>query len=594
MYFEIGATTQSNATHDNPGSEWIKYVELEIGGQRIDKHSGKWMETWAELTEPNPSGIVGAAIINTGHGEGTNFQNMSGMGGVYAANGQALTLFIPLYFWFCRNPGLALPLIALQYHEVKVVLDHVIATTFASSITNKLWCDYIYLDTDERRRFAQVSHEYLIEQVQKQSLTATTSSKLNFNHPVKELVWTSAATNAYGTAKVQLNGHDRFAYQEEEYFQLRQPYEYHTSVPQTNLPEKVARLVVPQLKVIDSMQVLACKSGIAWTSDAGSTEQAVDANINGFSLSDSNGSTPTSEGVDGAYYSCIITKENFGGAAGYGTGQYFWIPGRPVIVSHVDVSASTTPNLTYTTIKSANSANGIVQFTDNVFDAAVLSQVVDSLTVIGLPFHSALNIQDSLLNITAIAGKVGKAWDSSLPTTEGANDSTANAFSSTSSDGSADASASTDGKQVIIDADTSGITAGDLHLVVICSVTLNGVVGDGIMATYATVDSFSGGLLKYDRQITTLATTVAAKDHLAIFKVNRNYSRLSSFTKKINVYSFALKPEEHQPSGTCNFSRIDNAKLMTTTALAAADNIYAVNYNVLRIMSGMGGLAYSN
>ena len=171
---------------------------------------------------------------------------------------------------------------------------------------------------------------------------------------------------------------------------------------------------------------------------------------------------------------------------------------------------------------------------------------------------------------------------------------TSNAFSSTSSDGLADASASTDGKQVVIDADTSGITAGDLHLVVICSVTLNGVVGDGIMATYATVDSFSGGLLKYDRQITTLATTVAAKDHLAIFKVNRNYSRLSSFTKKINVYSFALKPEEHQPSGTCNFSRIDNAKLMTTTALAAADNIYAVNYNVLRIMSGMGGLAYSN
>jgi len=65
-------------------------------------------------------------------------------------------------------------------------------------------------------------------------------------------------------------------------------------------------------------------------------------------------------------------------------------------------------------------------------------------------------------------------------------------------------------------------------------------------------------------------------------------------TKKINVYSFGLKPEEHQPSGTCNFSRIDNAKLDTGVALAGADNIYAVNYNVLRIMSGMGGLAYSN
>ena len=70
----------------------------------------------------------------------------------------------------------------------------------------------------------------------------------------------------------------------------------------------------------------------------------------------------------------------------------------------------------------------------------------------------------------------------------------------------------------------------------------------------------------------------------------------TGFTKlndTIAVYSFALKPEEHQPSGTCNFSRIDSAQLMTTGS-AAAHEVYAVNYNVLRIMSGMGGLAYSN
>ena len=62
------------------------------------------------------------------------------------------------------------------------------------------------------------------------------------------------------------------------------------------------------------------------------------------------------------------------------------------------------------------------------------------------------------------------------------------------------------------------------------------------------------------------------------------------------VYSFALKPEEHQPSGTCNFSRIDNAKLIIDIADADASviKVFAVNYNVLRIMSGMGGLAYSN
>jgi hypothetical protein len=69
----------------------------------------------------------------------------------------------------------------------------------------------------------------------------------------------------------------------------------------------------------------------------------------------------------------------------------------------------------------------------------------------------------------------------------------------------------------------------------------------------------------------------------------------------INVYSFALKPEEHQPSGTCNFSRIDKATLQLTVSVntvrggrTAQVRVYAVNYNVLRVMSGMGGLAYSN
>ena len=73
-------------------------------------------------------------------------------------------------------------------------------------------------------------------------------------------------------------------------------------------------------------------------------------------------------------------------------------------------------------------------------------------------------------------------------------------------------------------------------------------------------------------------------------------ARTSKMEKAINVYSFALKPEEHQPSGTCNFSRIDNAQLNFGGVLDESDsqNLYAVNYNVLRIMSGMGGLAYSN
>ena len=94
----------------------------------------------------------------------TLFQRMAGHGG--DSNGGTIDLkyHVPLRFWVCRNPGRALPLIALQYHEVKVILDHDYSVFSSSGGTNKLWCDYIYLDTDERRRFAQVSHEYLIEQ----------------------------------------------------------------------------------------------------------------------------------------------------------------------------------------------------------------------------------------------------------------------------------------------------------------------------------------------------------------------------------------------------------------------------------------------
>ena len=185
MYLETsysGLTGAPAAGPANPGSGLINNVELEIGGQEIDNHTGLWMETWAELTEENPSGITATIqdsdLPTGGSGGGTKFQNMSLMGGVAGSATTSLSnvgtngkFYIPLQFWFCRNPGLALPLIALQYHEVKVILNinsrtAVFGTVTAGSISMELFCDYIYLDTDERRRFAQVSHEYLIEQVQ--------------------------------------------------------------------------------------------------------------------------------------------------------------------------------------------------------------------------------------------------------------------------------------------------------------------------------------------------------------------------------------------------------------------------------------------
>ena len=267
MYFQIDmGADNASFVYDNPGACWITDVSVEIGGQTIDKHYGKWLETWAELTEPNVQGIVAgnqnasnviytALTTNTG-GEGfqnTLFQRMSLMGGVNklagksdltATTGNAINsgryAYVPLQFWFCRNPGLALPLIALQYHEVKIILVHNLSTVFASTtssgVTQNLWADYIYLDTDERRRFAQVSHEYLIEQVQHQNGTGK-SIDLNFNHPVKELIWTGLYQNganqtmditSVNTFLLKLNGHDRFSARPTSYFTQTQVWQNHT------------------------------------------------------------------------------------------------------------------------------------------------------------------------------------------------------------------------------------------------------------------------------------------------------------------------------------------------------------------------------
>ena len=238
MYIQVETT--GTIAKINGGSDWIKTATLEIGGQQIDKITGQWMEVWSELTEPNPTG----ASLN-GSSNGTLFQNMSGFGGVL--NGQSVSasnVYVPLPFWFCRNPGLALPLIALQYHEVKLVLEHGSQTSIDSACTQNLWVDYIYLDTDERRRFAQVSHEYLIEQLQYQQMTDA-NQRLNFNHPVKELVWCNASTAAGSishaqllqnasavlsdtTWQLKLNGHDRFAARPTTYFTRQQVYDYHS------------------------------------------------------------------------------------------------------------------------------------------------------------------------------------------------------------------------------------------------------------------------------------------------------------------------------------------------------------------------------
>jgi hypothetical protein len=215
------------------GHKLIDQVEVEIGGQMIDRQYGEWMYIWNELTLPE--------------GKKEGFKKMINYDGTAGSH----TVYVPLEFWFCRNIGLALPLIALQYHEVKINLTLGSTTTLGASATVsnvELWADYIFLDTDERRRFAQLSHEYLIEQVQftggesiaegTATTGVTTKSKLSFNHPVKELVWVNKEATLTDFSnlpttdfQLQLNGNDRFAKRDAKYFTHVQPYQHHENIP---------------------------------------------------------------------------------------------------------------------------------------------------------------------------------------------------------------------------------------------------------------------------------------------------------------------------------------------------------------------------
>ena len=211
MYLEVVLPAMSSLATGSTSNVWtygvgnalVSQAEIEIGGQLIDRQYGDWMNIWTELTIPagkrdGYDNMVGNFLTTAG-GLANPTEQVGGIA-LTTVTTTINRLYVPLQFWFNRNPGLALPLIALQYHEVKLNLtirplaDLVDVSTSGTTTTNSLGCklyvDYVYLDTDERRRFAQVSHEYLIEQVQftgTETIAAGTSNKnvtLNFNHPV--------------------------------------------------------------------------------------------------------------------------------------------------------------------------------------------------------------------------------------------------------------------------------------------------------------------------------------------------------------------------------------------------------------------------
>lgn len=289
------------------GHNIVSNVSVDIGGTPIDKHYGDWLHIWNELTCPagkqaGYAEMVGNVpeltnlITAVGPDGGCTNQCTGGDPHSSAETRSCMpekTLYIPLKFWFNKHSGLALPLIALQYHDVRIniefnqlqnlcwtnnpiILDAVNATGLVAA---SLFVDYVFLDTEERRRFAQGTHEYLIEQLQftgDESVTSASNKiNMNFNHPCKEIIWVVqrdsfvtcdssvdpwkgqqpfnysdywdraalesgysittveglAGWNPTAVATITLNGQDRLAEREGQYFNLVQPWQHHTNIP---------------------------------------------------------------------------------------------------------------------------------------------------------------------------------------------------------------------------------------------------------------------------------------------------------------------------------------------------------------------------
>jgi len=491
---------------DFPGEQLVAQVEVEIGGQRIDRQYGDWMHIWNQLTMTSEQQrgyfkMIGNTTQLTFITD-PSFADVDGPCDSLAprqvcAPRNALpetTLYIPLQFWFCTNPGLALPLIALQYHEVKINLDirpideclwavtslscnsdfdaanpnagqyasgSTVAATIAynqSLVAASLYVDYVFLDTDERRRFAQNPHEYLITQLQFTGDESVGSSsnkiKLNFNHPVKELIWV---------------------------VQPDQNVDYCASLLCDALLYKV--LGAQPFNYTDAIDALP---------------NAVHA---------------------------------FGGPGEVTAGNY--IDARGLF----DDAGAT----------DAHQPEGFTGYWHGASD----------------PYNQA--------NLGGPAVGVNPA-DAALAGAAGGNTigNYGNPYEVDSGDHNNNSSVSDAGTFVLSE------TSIDMHCwgqnpVVVAKLQLNGQ------------DRFSEREGSYFSWVQPYQVHTRCPD------------------EGINVYSFALRPEEHQPSGTCNFSRIDNATLQLVLSNATVEGtktakvrVYATNYNVLRIMSGMGGLAYSN
>lgn len=220
----------------------LKSIELYIGGVRIDALTNTYMRIYDELHRDTDQ--------RGAYRHMTDFLLSEPVGTIKR-------FYVPIPFWFCNgDPSAALPLISLQYHEVKLAIRLEdkgvipgVDATFEPQM--RLWVDYVFLDADERRWFAQSEHQYLIEQTQmhREAIAVAAEPKqynvtVPFNHPVKYLAWVlkpSLDTHGLFTAKasglvpeevygplaecaLQLNGTDRMVPRHGSYFRLQHPW----------------------------------------------------------------------------------------------------------------------------------------------------------------------------------------------------------------------------------------------------------------------------------------------------------------------------------------------------------------------------------
>lgn len=498
------------------GHALVKQVEVEIGGSKIDKHVGTWLDIWYELTHSASQERGYRALI----GDVPEMNALRAVDSSSASNEvlPEYTLYIPFQFWFCRNTGLALPLIALQYHEVRFHIELEQITKLlvwngssAPSLNNfsfrsaSVMVDYVYLDSEERRRFAQVGHEYLIEQVQgtTESLSGSATSgstlnnkfKLNFNHPCKELVWAlkCGAFSGEGVSNSFTGGNTFLAYT-------------HDDAAWGAAVDAAAK------GLVESM---------VWGADQ--------TGLPGTGMVDVPDATSGAVSAGKLNVSAIATVAG-GQTAGAG-----------------DLQVNTGVLL----------GNGTVDLGSFITEADV---AVDY----SIDGNGAVSVQS--VNCVAVSHNL-TLRDLSIP------------VSNWSVDNRSGNGANSKTHRVIQHNNYGLRLDGAGNPVRDASLELNG---------HPRFNTQEGSYFNYWQ---TRAHTRTPADG-------------------VNVYCFGLHPENHQPSGTANLSRIDSTLLNITFADPLRSKsaghvaldwttdskvyIFAVNYNVLRIMSGMGGLAYSN